>query len=42
MTVVEEVRRTIERLRREVCDLHAELTPAADVCQRPLVSSTIA
>jgi L-ribulose-5-phosphate 4-epimerase len=26
MTVVEEVRRTIERLRREVCDLHAELT----------------
>ncbi|WP_370618861.1 L-ribulose-5-phosphate 4-epimerase [Mumia sp. Pv 4-285] len=26
MTVVDEVRRTIERLRREVCDLHAELT----------------
>ncbi|KAA1423673.1 L-ribulose-5-phosphate 4-epimerase [Mumia zhuanghuii] len=26
MTAVDEVRRTIERLRREVCDLHAELT----------------
>ncbi|MGH1562452.1 L-ribulose-5-phosphate 4-epimerase [Mumia sp. DW29H23] len=26
MTVVDEVRRTIERLRREVCELHAELT----------------